>query len=95
MFKLALPESISDAWDILTSEYSGHLMFMARYKPQSRTIVIRLGNFKKVQVPLSWIEESYPNVAVDPNQLAILGLGQLLILGECEVDVTDILKICN
>lgn len=95
MSKIALPESISDAWDILTSEYRGELMFMASYKPRSRMIVIRLGNFKKLQVPLSWIEERYPTVSVDPNQLSIRGFGQLLYLGECEVDVVDILNKFN
>jgi hypothetical protein len=95
MSNLALPESISDAWDILTSEARSELMFMASYKPGPRHIVIRMGNFKKIRVPLNWIEENYPNVAIDPVRLSILGMGQILVLGDCEVDVVDILNKFN
>ena len=92
MSKLALPESISDVWDILTSESRGELMLAAYYKPKSNTIVVWFGNFRALDIPLSWIVATQPTVAVDPNQLSIRGLGQILVLGECEVDVVDILN---
>ena len=92
MSKLALPESLSDAWDILTSESRSELMLTASYKPRSKSIVIRLGNFKRLEVPVYWIEQKYPNADIDPTQLSIRGLGQLLYLGECEVDLDSILR---
>ena len=92
MSKLALPESFSDAWDIVTSEFRSEMMLMASYKPGATTIVIYLGNFKKLRVPLSWIEEKYPDSSIDPNDLSNRGLGQLLYLGDCIVEISDVLK---
>lgn len=92
MSRLALPESLLDAWDMLTSSFRDELMFMARSRPSSRTIVIHLANFRKLVVPLSWIEENYPDSAIDPDRLSIRGFGQILFLGDCEVDLIPILK---
>jgi len=96
MFKnLTLPESFEDAWDIVTSSSRGELMLTASYKPGSKTVVIRMGNFRKIRVPLSWIEQRNTNVAVDPLRLSIRGFGQILVLGDADVDVEDILREFN